>query len=109
MEVVEDFESRPHKAVTFLVQRETEVQVWREQQMPKALPGSCGGKLPGSSTVEEGGEEEEEEEPRDTDAAMGEVSWKAACVAQSTRQDGRSFPVNLSCEFRQKDLRRVGN
>ena len=26
MEVVEDFQSRPHKAVTFLVEREKEIQ-----------------------------------------------------------------------------------
>ena len=50
---VEDFNSRPHKAVTFLVERDKEFQVWREQKMPKALPGFSGGKLPGRSKVEE--------------------------------------------------------
>ena len=35
MEVVADFESRPHKAVTFLEERDKEFQVWREQKMPK--------------------------------------------------------------------------
>ena len=52
MAVVEDFESRPHKAVTFLVERDKEFQVWRDQKVPKALPGfSSGGKLPGTSKV----------------------------------------------------------
>ena len=35
MDVLEEFESRPHKAVTFLVEGDTEFQVWREQKMPK--------------------------------------------------------------------------
>ena len=51
MEVVEDFESRPHKAVIFLVERDKEFQVWRVQKVPKALPGFSGGKLPGTSKV----------------------------------------------------------
>ena len=49
MEVVEDFESRPHKAASFVVEREKEMQEWNEQKMPKALPGYSGGKLPGRS------------------------------------------------------------
>ena len=31
-DVVEAFESRPHKAVIFLVERDKEFQVWREQK-----------------------------------------------------------------------------
>ena len=62
MEVLEDFESRPHKAVTFLVEREKEFQVWREEKRPKVLPGYSGGKLPGRSKAEEGREGDEEEE-----------------------------------------------
>ena len=38
-EAVEDFSSRPHKAVTFLVDRDKELQVMRESKMPVALPG----------------------------------------------------------------------
>ena len=34
MEVVEDFESRPHKAVAFLVKRDKELQELRELRMP---------------------------------------------------------------------------
>ena len=32
MKVVDDFESRPHKAVTFVVERGKERQEWREQR-----------------------------------------------------------------------------
>ena len=38
-EVVEDFESRPHEAVTFRYERDTESQDVRELNMPEALPG----------------------------------------------------------------------
>ena len=41
MEVVEDFESRPHKAVSFVVKREKEIQEWNGQK----LPGFSGGKV----------------------------------------------------------------
>ena len=62
MEVVEDFESGSHKAVSFEIERDKEVQEWNEQKMPKTLPGFSGGKLPGRSTAEKGREEEEEYE-----------------------------------------------
>ena len=39
MKVIEDFESRPHKVVTFIVERGKERQEWNEQKLPKALPG----------------------------------------------------------------------
>ena len=39
MEVVEDFESRPHKTVSFVVEIEKEIKEWNEQEMPKVLPG----------------------------------------------------------------------
>ena len=39
MDVVENFESRPRKAVTFLVDRDGEIQEWCELKMPTALPG----------------------------------------------------------------------
>ena len=45
-EVVEDFESRTHLTVTFLVERDREFPVWREQKkIPRALAGFSGGKL----------------------------------------------------------------
>ena len=45
MEAVEDFESKPHKAVSFVVERDNEVQEWNEQNMPKTLSGYSGGRL----------------------------------------------------------------
>ena len=50
MNAVEDFESRPHKAVIFEVERGKERQEWSEQKLPKVLPGYSGGRLPGRST-----------------------------------------------------------
>ena len=52
MEVVEDFESRPHKAVSFVVRRQKEIKEWNDQKLPKVLPGNSGGRLPGRSTKE---------------------------------------------------------
>ena len=52
MKVVEIFESRPHKAVSFLVESEKEMQEWNEQKLPKVLFGNSGGRLPGRSTKE---------------------------------------------------------
>ena len=45
MEVVEDFESRPHKAVSFVVESENDMQEWNEQKLlgysGRGLPGGC--------------------------------------------------------------------
>ena len=62
MNVVEDFESMPHKAVTFVVETGKERQEWNEQRLPKSLPGDSGERLPGRSTKEKGREEGEEDE-----------------------------------------------
>ena len=45
MKVVEDFEMRPHKAVSFVVERDKEIQEWNEQPLPKSPPGYNGGRL----------------------------------------------------------------
>ena len=59
---MEDCESRPHKAVSFfVVERDKEIQEWREQTMPKAPPGFSGGKLPGRCKTDTRKEEEDEE------------------------------------------------
>ena len=42
MEVVKDFEARPHKAVSFVVESEKEIQEWNEQKMPKVMPNYSG-------------------------------------------------------------------
>ena len=49
MEVVEDFEPRPYRAVSFVVERDKEFQKWREQKCLTALPAFSGGRLPGNS------------------------------------------------------------
>ena len=64
MKAVEDFELRPNKAVSFVVERDKEVQEWNEQKMPKVLPGYSGGRLSGRSTKRGRDEEEEEEDSR---------------------------------------------
>ena len=53
MKVIEDSESRPHKAITFVVERGKERQEWSEQRMPKVFLGYSG-RLPGRSTEEKG-------------------------------------------------------
>ena len=37
MEVVEDFESRPHKVVSSVVERGKEIKEWSEKNLPKVL------------------------------------------------------------------------
>ena len=54
MKVVEDTESSPHKAVSFVVRREKEMKEWNQQKLPKVLPGYSGGRLPGRNTEEKG-------------------------------------------------------
>ena len=56
MVVVEDFESRPHEAVSFVVRRENEKKEGNEQKLPRALLGYSGGRLPGRNTKERGRE-----------------------------------------------------
>ena len=46
MNVVEDFESRPHKVATFVVEKGKERQEWSKQRIAKALTGYSGGRLP---------------------------------------------------------------
>ena len=48
MKVVEDSKSRPHKAVSFVVERDKVIQEWKEQKLPKCC----------LVTVEEGCQEE---------------------------------------------------
>ena len=62
MDVVGDFESRPHNAVSFVVDRDREFQVWREPKVFKAVPGFSGEMLRGRSKGGKGKEEEDEEE-----------------------------------------------
>ena len=45
LRVVEDFESRAHKAVTLLAERDKEIQEVRELKLSRALPGYSGVKI----------------------------------------------------------------
>ena len=45
MDVVEDFESGPHKAVTCLVERDKVIQELRELKMPQAWSGYSSGNI----------------------------------------------------------------
>ena len=56
-EVVEVFESEPHKSVTFLVERDMEIQEVRVLKMSKALPGYRGDKMSVRSKAEGGKED----------------------------------------------------
>ena len=62
---VEDFVSRPHKAVFFLDDRGKEMQEWNEQKLPKALLGYSGGRLPRRSRKQKGKEEGELDEGKE--------------------------------------------
>ena len=53
MEVVEDFESRPHKPVTFVVSI-GRCRNGTKQKLPKVLPGYSVGRLPARSTKKKG-------------------------------------------------------
>ena len=57
--------SRPHKTVSFVVERDKEMQEWNEQKLPKVLPGYSGERLPGRSIKEKGREEEEPDEGKE--------------------------------------------
>ena len=58
------------------MERNNEFQVWRDQKMPKKLPGFSGGRLPGTSKVakkreEEKGEEEGQEKKVENEVIRG--------------------------------------
>ena len=94
VKVVEHFESRPHEAVSFLVERDKEVQVWNEQKMPKALPGYSGGKLPGRSTKEGGRDEEDPDEGREERKIRSEIAREVVAstkVEASAQKDAKSI------------------
>ena len=55
MKVVKDFESRPHKAVSFVVERDKEVQEWNERFLPAVEEGCQGEALKKQVEKEESG------------------------------------------------------
>ena len=62
MALVEDFESRPNEAVSFVVKRKKEIKEGSEQKLPKVFPGFSGGRLPGRGTKQKGKEQGEVDE-----------------------------------------------
>ena len=62
MEVVEDFQSMPHKAVSFVVEGDKEVQEWNKQKMPEGAAWLQWRKAARKKHKRKGREEEEEEE-----------------------------------------------
>ena len=111
MKVVEDFESRPHKAVSFVVEREKGIQEWNEQKLPKVLLGSSGGRLPMRSEKEQ---EEEEMDSRERQVRYGIAQELVAGIkekadvhedAKSTAQRtvGQSVKQSWDCSQIEKE------
>ena len=82
MEVVEDFEARLHKAVSFVVEREKEMQEWNKQKLPKMLPGYSGGRLPEKSTKEKGREQGKVDEDGEKKKDQGSNCPRNGCRHQ---------------------------
>ena len=83
--MVEDVESRPHRAVPFVVEREKEVQEWNEQKLPKVLPGFCGGRLPGRSSEEKGREGGEPDDGREERKFRSEITQEVVASIKEER------------------------
>ena len=94
MKVVEDVESRPHRAVPFVVEREKEMQEWNEQKLPKVLPGFCGGRLPGRSSVEKGREEGEPDDGREERKFWSEIAQEVVASIKEERECARRCQVD---------------
>ena len=87
MEVVEDFESRPHKVVSFVAKRRC------RSELTKVLLGCSGGRLPGRSTKEKGREEgvlvENGEESKNRNGIAQEVvagTKEKACTHEDAKE-----------------------
>ena len=70
--------------MSFVVERDNEVQEWNEQKMAKALPGYSGGRLPGRSSEEKGREEEKEEEDRRERQVRNEIAQEVFAGIEKT-------------------------
>ena len=88
-----DFESRPHKAVTCVVERGKEKQEWNEQKLSRALPGHNGGRLPARSAEEKGREEGEECEKSEQGQKKNEIIEEGIGSSQRMALEGQ----NLCC------------
>ena len=98
MEVVEDFESRPHEAVSFVVRTEKEIKEWNEQKLPKVLPGRLAGRNTTEKGRAEGEVDEDSEERRIRSQIVQEVvaSIKEKVSVHSGEKDDVKRPVEQS-------------
>ena len=67
--------------------------------MPKALPGYCGGRLPGRSTKEKGREEQEEEEDSRERQKLGMKSLNKWFRALRRRHGRMKMPAKYQAEL----------
>ena len=100
--MVEDIESRPHKAVTFVVERGKGRQEWNEQKLPKTLPVYSGGRLPGRGTEQKGREQGEEhegsEERRERNEMVSQMmAWEEGCISARKRTEGQNPIQGWDC------------
>ena len=111
---------RPHKAVTFVVERGKERQEWNEQILPKALPGYSGGRLPGKSTEEKGRDKEEEGEGSEQRQGKNEIiegvitssqrmALEECCKSERRRTEGQNpYEDGNARRLRLKKKRKAG-
>ena len=115
MKVVEDFESRPHEAVSFVVDRGKEIQEWNEQKLPKVLLGYSGGRLPETSTKEKGRERGEVAEDGEERRIRGQNRPRSGCRHQGEGKsvhDGEKNEVKRPVEqsfMRSSDCSQIEN
>ena len=88
MKVVEDFESRPHEAVSFVVKGEKKMQEWNEQKLPKVLLGCSGARLPGRNMKEKGREEGEVDKDGEERKIKKEIAQE---VVEGIKEEARAY------------------
>ena len=98
MQVIEDVETRPHKAITIVVERGRERQEWNEQKLPKALPGHSGGRLPGRCTEEKGREKEEGVKNRHGQEKNEKIEEGMVSQGQNSKQRWDSSQIDQMTE-----------
>ena len=96
MEVVKDFASRPHQAVSFVVVRGKELQEWNGQKLPKVLPGCSGGRLQGRSMKEKG--RADEEAVKDVDRGESGMKPRKKWLQASRRRQARLMVSRRPCK-----------
>ena len=102
MQVTQDVQSRPHEAVTFVVERR-KAGMERAKKMPKALLGYSGGRLPGRSTGEKGREEEEGGEEKEQRLGnMRKSKKELEALRRCPSKDKTSYKGGIARRLRMK-------